>query len=176
LERLSPNSFRLREQVAAAYYQPMTADHRDADGRYALQFDGRFSASMAFADRDTTEIGLDTTVTVTVEDDAIVLDAAFEGAGTTCCFEFGFRPGGRFVDAEPIGEDRWLLGAGGATYRCGDAAMRVTADSPAGPAAEARYQPGEAYTFLGGTDAVGGPRLYLPVTVPGRMSVRISLV
>jgi hypothetical protein len=41
--------------------------------------------------------------------------------------------------------------------------------------ARAGDQPGEAYTFLGGTDAVGGPRLYLPFAVPGRVEIRLSV-
>jgi hypothetical protein len=40
----------------------------------------------------------------------------------------------------------------------------------------AGYLPGEDYTYLGGTDALGGPRVYLTGTTPGRAEVVLRRV
>lgn len=166
LSRSGPDTYRLVEEVEAAYFQPLAAPGYDG---YDLEFEGRFSAQMSFSERERTIVGLQSTVTVECTDEAIRLIVEVAGAAAPCCLELGFRPGGRVTGAEPLDEDRWLL-SGNACYQVGSSAIEVSGPPPTGVGF---YQPGEAYGFLGGTDAVGGPRLYLPFTAPHRVEIMV---
>jgi hypothetical protein len=86
--------------------------------------------------------------------------------------------------ADPIDDGRWLLRPDAdptvpASYAAGADAVQVTVtdagDGSGGAFVPAdgpvRYEPGEEYSYLGGTDAVGGERLYLAGRAPSRLTV-----
>jgi hypothetical protein len=179
---------RLAEAVAAGYHQPLTPGDRDGAGRYQLGDEGRFSAAMGFDRRGRDEVGLATTVRVRLTDTRAELIVDVSGAVVDWALELAFRPGGSMTGARPLGGRRWQLAAqipaGTASYQVGDDSLRVTvvdaSDGRGGAArgavAEPCYEPGEEYRFLGGTDAVGGERLYLTAQAPTRLHLYIDSI
>ncbi|GAA1646042.1 hypothetical protein [Actinoplanes couchii] len=166
----------LGEAVSAAYYQPLNGADRDGRGDYRVTDDGRFSAAMAFDRRGRDQVTLRTDVRVTLTETGADLDVEVAGVVVDWSLELAFRPGGTLSGAAALGDDRWHLESGTATYRVEDDALSVTVlESPETPAeAGPGYQPGEEYEFLGGTDAVGGVRLYVTGKAPARLRLRIA--
>lgn len=168
MEQLADNRYRLTETLTAAYYQPLPPDRRRDDGVYRLVDDGRFSASMAFPDRPQDEVSHTTRVDVDLREDGADLRIDISGPRVPWALELTFRPGGVTEGAVPIGDGRWCLTTGPMTYRVGDDEIRVEAGVEAGePLAGPdrsevlRYDPGQDYTVVGGTDATTGNRVYL---------------
>lgn len=94
--------------------------------------------------------------------------------------ELTFRPGGVPTGAVPIGDGRWCLTTGPMTYRVGDDEIRVEADIEAGePLAGPdrsdvlRYDPGQDYTVVGGTDATTGNHVYIGGLGPHTLTVAL---
>ena len=180
----------LAETVGAAYYQPLAPADLDAQGRYRLGDEGRFSAAMDFDRRRRDEVTLTTTVGVRLTEAGAELTVDVSGAAVDWALELAFRDGGRLTGARPLGGQRWQLDAfpekPGATanvcYRVGGDELTVTVveatDGQGGPLAasveEPAYHPGEDYEFLGGTDAVGGERLYVSGRAPARIRIDIG--
>jgi hypothetical protein len=186
MSRLAEGRYRLTETLSAAYYQPLPLSERAADGGYEVEDEGRFCAAMSFRDRPRDEVTLTTRVDVDVRDDGADLLIAIAGpidiAGPKVpwALELTFRPPGLLRGAEPVGDGRWCLPGGTASYIAGDDGIRVDvaveAGEPlAGPEASGilTYDPGQDYTFLGGTDATAGELLYLGGYGPH--TVRVSL-
>ncbi|MFJ4539615.1 hypothetical protein ACIP39_27150 [Streptomyces tibetensis] len=160
--------YRLTETLTAAYYRPLPADRRRDDGAYRMADEGRFSAAMAFPDRPRDEVSHTTSVEVDLREDGADLRIDISGPRVPWALELTFRPGGVPEGAIPIGDGRWCLTTGSMTYRSGGDEIRIEADVQAGePLAGPdrsevlRYDPGQDYTVVGGTDATTGDRLYI---------------
>ncbi|MFF0160813.1 hypothetical protein ACFYRY_25250 [Streptomyces sp. NPDC005263] len=166
--QLADSRYRLTETLTAAYYQPLTPELRRDDGAYRMADEGRFSAAMAFADRPRDEVSHTTRVEVDLREDGADLRIDISGPRVPWALELTFRPGGALEGAVPIGDGRWCLTTGPMTYRVGDDEIRVEAGVEAGePLAGPdrsdvlRYDPGQDYTVVGGTDATTGNRVYI---------------
>lgn len=168
----------LREEVAASYYQPLTAADRRVGGDYALEFEGRFAASMAFSQRARETLTLRTRVRIAVGPSQVALEVTTDGPAARHALEIAFA-------GEVVLDGGASLGGslGGGAHRMLGGAVRVGGEVGPGLVIEAspgsddtvpaEYAPGEAYEFLGGTDAVGGQRLYVTWSSPGTQ--RVSL-
>ncbi len=171
---------RLTERVTASYYQPLGAAGAARAGGLDYAHEGRFAAQMSFAERVRDEVTLATTVTVTPHPDGAAFEVVTAGPRVTLTLELGLgdvaveHVAGPWLD---LGDGR-VVASHGTVARLGsyDLALDVTGDLPAAVPAQVAYDPGEAYTFLGGTDAVGGARLYLAAATPGRLTARLRLV
>ena len=180
----------LAEAVGAAYYQPLAPADRDAQGRYRLGDEGRFSAAMDFGRRSRDEVTLTTAIEVRLTPAGAELTVDVSGAAVDWALELAFREGGTVTGARSLGGQRWQLDAfpaepGTATanvcYKVGKDELTVTVveatdgrDGPMPAAAEEPvYHPGEDYEFLGGTDAAGGERIYVSGQAPARIRMDI---
>jgi hypothetical protein len=180
MSSLGDGGYRLTESLTAAYYQPLEPAERRADGAYEVADEGRFSAAMSFGRRPRDEVTLTTRVDVELRDDGADLRFDMAGPRVPWALELTFRPGGVMHGAEPLGEERWCLGPGAAAYRVGEDEIRVEAGVHAGEALAGpergdllRYDPGQDYTLLRGTDATTGPRLCLGGFGPHTLSVTL---
>lgn len=173
--RAEPDRVVLTEELAASYYQPLPVAERRADGDYALEFEGRFASAMAFSRRPRDELRLRTDVAVDVHPDGVDLELRTDGPSTPHALEIAFAGEVGLDGAQPVGEQTYRMAGAPVVVRGPGPALSVTA-WPAGDASAAVYSPGEAYEFLGGTDAVGGPRLYVTWTSPGVQRIEIRVV
>ncbi|MCF4122451.1 hypothetical protein L1785_15845 [Antribacter sp. KLBMP9083] len=163
----------LREQVSASYYQPLEAARRLDDGAYALEFEGRFAASMAFSQRRRDVVRLETEIALDLADDGVVLAITTHGLAAPHALELALPWDCAVRGADDLGDGRFHLVTGAADVVGPDAMLHVEQPTGGDPAAPPVYRPGEAYEFLGGTDALAGPRLYLTWSSPGTTTVRI---
>ncbi|MGW5664922.1 hypothetical protein ACWEWG_33410 [Streptomyces sp. NPDC003758] len=177
---LGDGRYRLTETLTAAYYQPLPPTERRADGAYEMADEGRFSAAMSFAQRPRDEVTLTTRVDVELRDDGADIRFDMAGPRVPWALELTFRPGGVVHGAEPLGEGRWCLGSGAMTYRVGEDEIHVEVGVHAGePLAGPdqtdflRYDPGQDYTLLGGTDAMNGEHVYVGGFAPHTLSVSL---
>ncbi|WP_405651009.1 hypothetical protein [Streptomyces sp. NBC_00019] len=168
MEQLADNRYRLTGTLTTAYYQPLPKDRRRDDGAYRLVDEGRFSAAMAFPDRPQDEISHTTRVEVDLREDGADLRIDIGGPPVPWALELTFRPGGEPQGAVPLGDGSWCMTTEPLTYRVGDDEIRVeaaveTGEPLAGPDRSdvLRYDPGQDYTVVGGTDATTGNRVYL---------------
>ena len=180
MEHLADNRYRLTQTLTTAYHQPLPKDRRRDDGAYRLADEGRFSAAMAFPDRPQDEVSHTTRVEVDLREDGADLRIDISGPPVPWALELTFRPGGEPQGAVPIGDGRWCLTTGPMTYRVGDDEIRVEADVEAGePLAGPdrsdvlRYDPGQDYTVVGGTDATTGHRVYIGGHGPHTLTVAL---
>ncbi|MER8225058.1 hypothetical protein ABTZ58_31695 [Streptomyces sp. NPDC094143] len=180
VQRLGDSRYRLTETVSAAYYQPLAPGRRHGDGAYRMADEGRFSAAMAFPDRPRDEVSHTTGVEVDLREDGADLRIDIGGPRVPWALELTFRPGGVPEGAVPIGDGRWCLTTGPMTYRAGDDEIRVeagveTGEPLAGPdrGDVLRYDPGQDYTVVGGTDATTGNRVYLGGLGPHTLTVAL---
>ncbi|MEU2751961.1 hypothetical protein ABZ613_37765 [Streptomyces collinus] len=180
MQQSAANRYRLTETLTAAYYQPLAPDRRRDDGAYRMADEGRFSAAMAFPERPRDEVSHTTRVEVDLRDDGADLRIDISGPRVPWALELTFRPGGDLEGAVPIGDGRWCLTTGPMTYRAGDDEIRVDArveagEPPAGPDRSdvLRYDPGQDYTVVGGTDATTGNRVYIGGHGPQTLTVAL---
>ncbi|MDA1358870.1 hypothetical protein O1R50_04505 [Glycomyces luteolus] len=167
---LDEGSFVLTERVAAAYYHPLPAEFRRADGEYALTDDGRFSASMDFPHRPREVLSLETEARVRVGERAVRLDIAADPGRVRQVLELAFREGGELEGVRPSASGGFEPVGGEFAYAAGGHRIAVSVDGPGtGPALG--YHPGEDYTHLSGTDAAQGLRVYVPLPSSGRSTV-----
>lgn len=163
----------LREQVSASYYQPLEAARRRDDGAYSLEFEGRFAASMAFSQRRRDVVRLKTEIALDLADDGVVLAITTHGLAAPHALELALPWDCAVHGADDLGDGRFHLVTGAADVVGPDATMHVEQPTGGDPGSPPVYRPGEAYEFLGGTDALAGPRLYLTWSSPGTTTVRI---
>jgi hypothetical protein len=180
MEQLADNRYRLTQTLTTAYYQPLPKDRGRDDGAYRLVDEGRFSAAMAFPDRPQDEVSHTTRVEVDLREDGADLRIDISGPRVPWALELTFRPGGEPQGAVPLGDGSWCLTTEPLTYRVGDDEIRVEADIEAGePLAGPdrsdvlRYDPGQDYTVVGGTDATTGNRVYLGGLGPQTLTVAL---
>ena len=152
----------LREELEANFYQPLPPDKLSADGIYALEHEGRFSAGMEFSSRPADVHRLATEITAHCGEGQVGLDIGFAGTRTAFALELTFRPGGVLNGVEPAGAPgTFQLVSGTGTYRVGGDVIEFGPGLPADPDAPAAYNPGESYRYLGGTNAAGGIKVYI---------------
>ncbi|MGC5038973.1 hypothetical protein ACPXCS_24800 [Streptomyces sp. DT190] len=180
MHALGGGRYRLTETLSAAYYQPLPPDRRADDGAYRVTDEGRFSAAMAFPDRPRDGVSHTTSVEVDLRDDGADLRIDLSGPRVPWCLELTFRPGGVFEGAVPLGDGRWCLTTGPMSYRVGADEIRVEAgveagEPPAGPDRSEilRYDPGQDYTVVGGTDATTGNRVHIGGLGPHTVTVAL---
>ncbi|PUB32172.1 hypothetical protein C8K30_101693 [Promicromonospora sp. AC04] len=157
---------RLHERVTASYYQPMAEGQRSADGRYRLVDDGRFTASMAFDERTRDDVELVTDVVVHTGSAGVELQVTTSGARTRWSLELALGDGA-LTGVEQVATDVYRMAGHAAELRSGDDAVVIETSVDPEPDVVGTYAPGEAFSFLGGTDALSGPRLYLTGATPG---------
>jgi hypothetical protein len=165
----------LRETVSAAYYQPLPPAARLGGGDYALEHEGRFAARMSFGQRSRDPVTLTTAVEVRLDDDGADLTVTTEGPATAHALEIVLSAGGELTGAVPLGDGRFELVEGTAAYARDGDALHIGPGSGSGADRPPVYRPGEAYTVTGGTDALGGTRLYLTWRSPGVVRVRLGI-
>ncbi|MFF5370019.1 hypothetical protein [Streptomyces sp. NPDC013187] len=180
MQQSAGHRYRLTETLTAAYYRPLPSDRRRDDGAYRMADEGRFSAAMAFPDRPRDEVSHTTRVEVDLREDGADLRIDISGPRVPWALELTFRPGGVPEGAVPIGDGRWCLTTGAMTYRAGADEIRIEADVRAGePLAGPdrsevlRYDPGQDYTVVGGTDATTGNRVYIGGLGPHTLTVAL---
>jgi hypothetical protein len=164
----------LVERLEGSYYQPLAEGDRRADGAYDLADESRFSAAMSFADRKTETVELRTRIAARPTADGVELEITTDGPELPWALELAFRAGGTFEGAAEISDGAVRLDSGTARYRVGGSAVEFGPGT--GAAGPARYQPGEDYTYLGATDAVGGSRAYIVGSSPGIVRVVVRAV
>jgi hypothetical protein len=162
----------LREELEGTYYQPLPEASLRADADYRLVDEGRFAAAMAFDERDVTRVGLSTRIVIEPTERGVDLVITQRGAEVPWALELAFRSGGSFRGGEALGPETVRLCDGEASYAIGASTLTVAVTG--GSIAPAQYRPGEEYEFLGGTDAMGGPRLYVTGRSPGEVRVSLS--
>ncbi len=167
--RLTSGRAVLTEVQQAGYYQPT-----DADLTYG--FEGRFASRMGFESRRTDLVTLATEVTVTPRPGGLDVTIDTGGPVVAHALEIGLGAIDGAVSGEvaDLGGDRWLA-LGEVVVRTGAATVRIAAEGAEPNPAWAAYDPGEAYTFLNGTDLVDGQRVYVTTRSPGRLEVRIRV-
>ncbi|RXZ69275.1 hypothetical protein [Agromyces albus] len=172
-DSIYPDRLVMREELAAGYYQPLPEQLRQSNGAYPLEFEGRFAAAMAFGERSVDLLPLRTSVTVELTDEGAELTVTTDGPVAAHALEIGLRDVPDVAGAAPLGDGRFHLGDDEATVTVAGATLRVDLDGATGTAPAPHYHPGEAYSFLDGTDAVGGTRLYATWNSPGSVTVRL---
>lgn len=162
----------LHERAAARYYQPLPVASHQPDGGYRLTDDGRFQASMAFGERAHDEVELVTDVAVRPGPDGVEVEVTAAGVDTGWSLEIALGEG-TVTGAAEVAPEVYRPLSGVVELRKGRDAVVI--ETSVGPGADMAgwYDPGEAYTFLGGTDALAGPRLYLTGTTPGTWTLTL---
>ncbi|KRE66639.1 hypothetical protein ASG79_09995 [Arthrobacter sp. Soil761] len=152
----------LSEEVQANFYQPLPPERVRADGVYALEHEGRFSAAMEFSARPRDIHRLATEIVVQCDGGHVGLDIGFAGTQTAFALELTFRPGGVLDGVERVGDaGTFRLVAGTGSYRVGNEVIEFGPGLPMDPDDPAGYNPGESYRYLGGTNAAGGVKVYI---------------
>lgn len=165
----------LSETVEANFYLPLPPEIRRQDGIYALEHEGRFSASMNFSSRPTVVHRLKTDVTVHAAGAETVVEIGFDGADTSFALELTFRPGGVLEGVEPIGgSGMYQLADGTGRYSVGGDVIEFGPGNPHDADTPPVYNPGEAYRYLAGTNATDGLKVYITGRTRGthRFTVR----
>ncbi len=167
----------LGEQVESHYYQPLPPGQLRSDGDYPLEFEGRFAAQMAFSKRGQDAVSLTTTVRIRPRPDGVELEMALRGAGAPHVLEVALtgEDGLGAVEGDAhLRDSRTVIARGNLSLADGRLSLEVQGPlDPVAPTVD--YNPGEAYTFLKGTDAVQAPRLLVPFRAPGRLRLLLRL-
>lgn len=173
----------LSEEVRAEYFQPLGATERDPAGRYALDFNGRFAAAMAFSQRPTQNVSLCTDMRVTSGPGQLELRWQFYGPATPVCLLLSFEgeelapllvrdeQGRHVLSPDSSATDETT------TARCtvtgeGEQLEITACGALGGPAF---YDPGEAYTFLGGSDEPDGDVLLVPASSSTSLTLHLRI-
>lgn len=171
LEVLEEGRYRLFSELKVPYHLPLPVEHQREDGDYALTDEGRFWAKMDFGHRPKHTVDLTTEIIVDVLDDGLDLDIGFTGAATTWTLELAFRPGGTLTGVEATGaDDQFHLVEGTGTYTVGDDVIEF---GPGTGAGSISMDPGERYTYLGGSVDASGTKVYLTGATPGQFALTI---
>jgi hypothetical protein len=167
----------LGEQVESHYYQPLQPGQLRSDGDYALEFEGRFAAQMAFSTRRQDTVSLTTMVHIRPCPDGVELEMSLGGAGAPHVLEVALtgEDGLGVVEGDAhVRDSRTVIARGNLSLADGRLSLEVQGPlDPITPTVD--YNPREAYTFLKGTDAVQEPRLLIPFRAPGRLRLVLRL-
>lgn len=167
--------WRLRDRVRVPYHLPLPQRYRRRDGNYELGSEGRFYAKMDFPHRLKDYKVLDTTVTVRQLGDAqFELEFRLEGPPTSLTIELCFRAGGNLTGVVPAsGEGNFQLVEGEGSYAVGADSITFGPGNGSGLQQPVAMDPGEKYTYLGGSLVPPGQRVYITGLVPFRYTLRL---
>jgi hypothetical protein len=174
---LDADTITIGERVESYYYQPLHPEFHDAHGDYELEFEGRFASQMAFSKRAQSGVSLTTAVRIRPRGDGVELEIELLGASSGHVLELAVTGedglGTVQGDAE-VRDSRTAIARGNVSVA--DGRLSLDVDGPLDPTYRmVDYNPGEAYTFLSGTDAVRSPRVLIPFRAPGRLRLRLFL-
>ncbi|MFI5690698.1 hypothetical protein ACIA58_02570 [Kribbella sp. NPDC051586] len=171
--QVSGKTFKLSSEVKVPYHLPLPKRYRRADGRYALTPDGRFYASMDFGHRPKQYRVLQTEIAVAEVSDGFDLVFDFAGDETAYAIELCFRPGGTLAGVEELdASGNYQLVAGTGSYTVGSDRIEF---GPGTGSARVAMDPGERYTYLGGSLTPDGLRVYLTGRIPGGQVLRLRM-
>lgn len=151
----------LGNELKIPYYLPMPADRRNADGVYALSrsVDGRFNSMLDFENRPASTRDLKTDVKISETDSGF--DLTFDVSGeenVELTWELTFREGGELAGVESLEDGTFHLIEGQGTYTLGDDTITF---GPGNGKGLIEAKPGEQYSWLNGSLAVKGHRVYI---------------
>ena len=167
--------WRLHDRVKVPYHLPLPHRDRRADGKYALGSEGRFYSKMDFPERPKQYRVLDTTVTIErVGDSGFNLDFDVDGPPTSLTIELCFRSGGSLTGVVPAsGDGNYQLLDGEGSYALDGDTITFGPGNGSGLRQPIAMDPGEKYTYLGGSLVPPGQRVYITGEVPFRYTLRI---
>ena len=165
-------AYRLHNEVSVPYHLPLPRQYRRSDGDYALSNDGRFFSKMDFAHRPKHFRVLRTEIMVSAVDSGFDLDITFEAAEVPFTIELCFRRGGTLSGVQSMNSiDNFQLVEGFGNYKVGDDCITFGPGNGAGPLQPVNMEPGEQYTYRGGSLVPDGIRVY----ITGRTPIRYVL-
>src|SRR5699024_85991 len=173
----------LEEEVGAEYFQPLPRTAQDPQGRYDLEFNGRFAAAMDFSHRPVDVVTLRTSMQATTRPEELELRWEFTGPATSLCLLLALDaaptgPGlrrdaqGRHV-LEPSAGDAEGPRSAHCHLRGAEESLEISAAGALG--GRAFYDPGEAYTFLGASDEPAGEVLLIPASSDAPLTLRLRI-
>ncbi|PHQ62581.1 MAG: hypothetical protein COC08_00165 [Maribacter sp.] len=117
------NTYKLKENKEAYYYQPISEQSRKIDGDYTLSQspDRRFWNKMDFDSRKKSNVKKQTSVVEITENNGLLnIEITIDGPkNVEVTIEMCFNKGGILTGAEPIGNDNYILKSGFGTYAIG---------------------------------------------------------
>ena len=168
--------FTLNEHVQAEYFHPLDPSDRREDGAYALGFNGRFASAMDFEQRRTEAVTLDTTAVIGIAAGAFAATFSFEGPSHPTCvllaLDCGSFEGTRMDEA---GRHLLISENNSATCSYIGHGERLDISAQGALGGQGFYAPGEAYTFLGGTDEPTGDVLLIPASSSEDLRLQLRL-
>jgi len=167
--------WRLSDQVEVPYHLPLPRRYRHRDGNYVLGSEGRFYAKMDFPHRPKQYLVLNTSITITqIGDSAFDLDFDVDGPATSLTIELCFRSGGSLTGVVPAsGDGNFQLVDGEGAYTVGADTITFGPGNGGGVRQPIAMDPGEKYTYLGGSLIPPGQRVYITGEVPFRYTLRL---
>jgi hypothetical protein len=160
--------WRLHDRVKVPYHLPLPQRYRRRDGDYELGSEGRFYSKMDFPHRPKQYRVLDTTITIRPQGDA-AFDLEFEvdGPPTSLTIELCFRSGGALTGVvSASGDGNFQLVEGQGSYTVGADTITFGPGHGSGLRQPVAMDPGEKYTYLGGSLVPAGQRVYITGEVP----------
>jgi hypothetical protein len=171
MRRIGPRTYQLAQEVKVPYHLPLPKRYRREDGLYALTLDGRFYAAMDFPHRPKQYRTLRTEVTIVELGNGWDLSFEFDGDETAYAIELCFRSGGTLSGVQALdAPGNYQLVSGTGSYTVGSDRIEF---GPGNGAARVSMDPGERYTYLGGSLTPDGLRVYLTGRTPGRQTLQL---
>ncbi|WP_329060327.1 hypothetical protein [Streptomyces sp. NBC_01429] len=171
------DGWRLRARVRAAFHQPLPRRHRRRDGAYPLTDDGRFWSAMDFPHREKEYRTLRTEVRARERADGWELSFEVTESEVPLALELCFRRGGQLTGdgLEPVAglADTYQLVSGEAVYAVGDDRIAFGPGNGKGGKQPPVVDPGERYTWLGGSLTPDGIRVLITGRSP--LTYRLTL-
>jgi hypothetical protein len=169
------DGWRLHDRVEVPYHLPLPQRYRRRDGNYVLGSEGRFYSKMDFPHRPKQYRVLDTSITIRQVGDS-AFDLAFEvdGPATSLTIELCFRSGGTLTGVVPAtGDGNYQLVDGEGAYTAGADTITFGPGNGSGIRQPIAMDPGEKYTYLGGSLTPAGLRVYITGEVPFRYTLHL---
>jgi hypothetical protein len=169
------DGWRLHDRVAVPYHLPLPQRYRRRDGNYILGSEGRFYSKMDFPHRPKQYRVLDTSITVRqVGDSAFDLAFDVDGPATSLTIELCFRSGGSLTGVVPAsGDGNYQLVDGEGAYTVGADTITFGPGNGSGIRQPIAMDPGEKYTYLGGSLTPAGLRVYITGEVPFQYTLHL---
>ncbi|KAL8294508.1 hypothetical protein RB597_007823 [Gaeumannomyces tritici] len=166
---------RLSNDLKIPYYHPIPAEHRRADGVYAMSrsVDGRFYAALDFENRPahTRDLKTDVRISPTATGyDLNFLVAGEENVDMT--LELTFRQGGELSGVQALDDGSFRLVEGQGTYKVGEDTITFGNGNGAGPINTGAA--GEQYSWHNGNLVVQGQHVYITGRSPLNYTLNIG--